>query len=92
MGARTIVLTTAAALCAAPAAAHEWAGKGQAKPREITAFSVADRTIEMRAVTWRARADTMLGRAHYEESRNMRKVYPGYPQPAYVTLDFRVRF
>ncbi len=64
----------------------------RAKPKPVAAFSVAAKRVEMLAVTRRARADTPLRRAHLHESRNMSKVIPGYPQPAFVTVDFRIKF
>ena len=64
----------------------------RAKPKPVAAFSVAAKRVEMLAVTRRARADTPLRRAHLHESRNMSKVIPGYPQPAFVTIDFRIKF
>ncbi|WP_375202140.1 hypothetical protein [Hyphococcus sp.] len=64
----------------------------QAKPRPVAAFSVAAKRVEMLAVTRRARADTDLRRAHLNDCRNMSKVIPGYPQPAFVTVDFRIKF
>lgn len=63
-----------------------------AKPRTIGALVLANKRVEMLAVTQRARADTILRRAHLDECRNMAKVMPGYPQPAFVSLDFRVKF
>ena len=64
----------------------------QREARALAAFSVAAARIEMVAVTRRARADTALRRAHLQESLNMSKVMPGYPQPAFVSLDFRIKF
>lgn len=63
-----------------------------AEPRPVAAFAFAARRVEMLAVTRRARADTALRRAHLDECQSMAKVFPGYPQPAFVSLDFRVRF
>lgn len=62
------------------------------QPRPVTAFSLAAKRVEMLAVTRRARADTPLRRDHMKECINMSKVMPGYPQPAFVSVDFRVRF
>jgi hypothetical protein len=64
----------------------------RAEPRALAAFSVAAKRVEVAAVTRRARADTPLRREHLEESLNMAKVMPGYPQPAFVSLDFRLKF
>jgi hypothetical protein len=63
-----------------------------AKPRAVAAIAVASQRIEMMAVTRRARADTPLRRAHIHESEAMAKVMPGYPQPAFVSIDFRINF
>lgn len=64
----------------------------RAQPRPVAGFSFAAKRVEMLAVTRRARADTPLRRSHLYESRNMSKVYPGYPQPAFVSVDFRLKF
>lgn len=58
----------------------------------MAAFSIAAKRVEMLAVTRRARADTALRRDHMEECINMSKVVPGYPQPAFVSVDFRIKF
>lgn len=92
MRVRTISIAAALTLCATNSAAHEWAGQSEAKPRSIAAFVVAEQKIEMRALTRRAQADTPLRREQLEESIEMNGVYPGYPQPAMVTIDFRVKF
>ncbi|WP_425410194.1 hypothetical protein [Hyphococcus sp.] len=63
-----------------------------AKPRTVASLKLANARVEMMAVTRRARADTVRRRAHLDESRNMAKVMPGYPQPAFVSVDFRVKF
>lgn len=100
MRVRTIFLASAMAFCATSAfsqdlereEAYELSGEYAAKPKTIRAFSLAERSIEMRAVTRRAQADTSLRRAHLEESIEMSGVYPGYPQPAFVTIDFSLKF
>ena len=69
---------------------HNTAFRAQARP--VAGFSLAAKRVELLAVTRRARADTPLRRAHLYESRNMSKVYPGYPQPAFVSVDFRLKF
>ena len=89
---RTSFLAGIAACYAAPALGQEVVSEKAPKPRTIKAFSLADQSIELRAVTRRAQADTDLRRAQLEESIDMGGVYPGYPQPAFVTIDFRVRF
>ena len=63
-----------------------------AKPRPVASFVLADRRVEMLAVTRLARADTERRRAHLNESENMAKVMPGYPQPAFVSVDLRLNF
>ena len=63
-----------------------------AKPRPVASFTLVERRVEMLAVTKRARADTRLRRAHMDESKVMAKVMPGYPQPAFVSVDLRVNF
>lgn len=82
-------------LWAAPAAAgqrliHET--PFAAKPRPIASFVLADRRLDMLAVTRLARADTARRRAYLQESETMGKVLPGYPQPAFVSLDIRLNF
>ncbi len=63
-----------------------------AKPKSVASLFVASQRIEMIAVTRKARADTPLRRAHLYESEAMSKVLPGYPQPAFVSIDFRINF
>lgn len=63
-----------------------------AKPRPVTAFKIAQKRVEMLAVTKRARADTPLRRDHLADSEAMAKVMPGYPQPALISVDFRLNF
>lgn len=92
------ILTTLAVmpvLWAVPAAAgqrllHET--PFAAKPRPVASFVLADRRVEMLAVTRLARADTARRRAHLNDSEVMAKVMPGYPQPAFVSLDIRLNF
>ncbi len=64
----------------------------QATPHPITALTFGERRIELLAVTARARADTRLHKDYLYESRSMAKVLPGYPQQAFVSVDFRVKF
>ncbi len=61
-------------------------------PRAITSFQLGEKQFELSAVGRRGHADTMLRRAHLNESRAMGKVYPGYQQPAFVTFDIRFKF
>jgi len=62
------------------------------EPRAIAAFEFRERAIEISAVTRRKRADTPVRRAYMEECRAMGKVLPGYPQPAFVSFDIRLKF
>ncbi len=91
-----MIAIIAFALCiwATPAAANDLEHQTpfNAKPKPVAAFVVANRRIEMVAVSRRARADTIIRRAHLDECQNMAKVMPGYPQPAFVSVDFRVKF
>jgi hypothetical protein len=64
----------------------------QATPHPITAVTFGERRIEILAVTARARANTPLRKDYLYESRAMAKVYPGYPQQAFVSVDFRIKF
>ncbi|GJL92345.1 hypothetical protein [Hyphococcus sp.] len=63
-----------------------------AKPRAVAVISVARQRVEMMAITRKARADTPLRRAYLYESEAMSKVMPGYPQPAFVSVDFSLKF
>lgn len=60
--------------------------------RAIGGFRFAGQEIALTAVGRSGYADTVLARDHILESRAMGKVYPGHPQPAYVTFDLRVAF
>lgn len=95
MRAIVIFLAVMAALWAAPAAAGEMLiheTPFAAKPRPVANFLVADRRVELLAVTRLARADTALRRADLDHCETMAKVMPGYPQPAFVSLDIRLNF
>lgn len=97
MQASLAVLACVAAMAATPAFSEETANLNLVhldapKPRVVKAFSIAQRPIEMRAATRRATADTPLQRARMEEAIDMKGVYPGYPQPALVTIGLAVRF
>lgn len=61
-------------------------------PKKVAAFDVRDTSVEVIAVTRRARANTEFHRRYVDESLSMAKVYPGYPKPAYVSVDMRVKF
>jgi len=64
----------------------------KAQGRPITAMTFRDREFEMVAVTARARADTTYRKDYLKECQSMAKAMPGYPQPALVTLDVRMKF
>lgn len=61
-------------------------------PKTLTAFAVGNQPVEVMAVTRRARADTRFHKTYLDDCESMSKVYPGYPQPALVSFDLRVRF
>lgn len=61
-------------------------------PKSLTTFAVADQSIEVLAVTRRARADTRFHRDYLEDSADMSGFMPGYPQPAIVSFDLRLNF
>lgn len=100
MRVRTTFLASIMALCATSVfgqdlqreETQEFSREYAAKPKTIKAFSLAERSIEMRAITRRAQADTPILRARLEESIEMSGVYPGYPQPALVTIDLSLKF
>ena len=87
-----ILLLAAFSNYAAPAAIagpHLMTGAG---PRPITEFAVANREIELLAVSQKSRADTPLRRDYLYECKSLGKAFPGYPQPAFVSFDLRVKF
>lgn len=89
------ILTMFFAFWTTSAAAGGWLAHQtpyNSKPRAMAAFAFGEKRVEMVAVTRKARADTPLRRAHLNESANMSKVIPGYPQPAFVSVDFRLKF
>ena len=88
---RPLVFAIVFALFSAPAMAFDNVTVG-ASPKAFAKFQLGDHKFEMCAVGRRGHADTPLRRAHLKESRAMGKVYPGYPQPAYVTFDIRFKF
>ncbi len=94
MRAVPIMLAVAFALSASPAAAQklEHLAPSFSRAKPIIGLPVAAVRIEMFAVTRNARADTPLRRAHLDDCETMAKVIPGYPQPAFVSLDFRINF
>lgn len=92
MRSKTAILVAAVFAQTAPAAALDEFTHLKSKPRAIAAFKIQDKAIEISAVTRRKRADTVLRRAYMEECRAMGKVFPGYPQPAFVSFDVRLKF
>ncbi len=88
------LLITGGVVLSAPAAAQDLKHltPENAAPRTLAAIDLANRRVEMLAVTRRARADTPLRREHLYDSQNMAKMMPGYPQPAFITFDIRFKF
>ena len=87
-----ILLLAAFSNYAAPPAIggpHQMNGAG---PRPITEFSIANREVELLAVSQRGRADTPLRKDYLYECKSLGKAFPGYPQPAFMSVDFRVKF
>ncbi|MEO1252678.1 MAG: hypothetical protein AAFW81_10070 [Pseudomonadota bacterium] len=77
---------------AAPALADPFAQGRRPEPRPISSFQFAEQSVEVLAVTRRARADTPFLRDYVDECEDFSKVYPGYPQPAIVSFDLRLNF
>ncbi len=77
---------------AAPALADPQLIEPRRTPKKITTIEVRETAVEFVAVTRRARSNTEFHRRYVDESLAMNKVYPGYPKPAYVSFDLRVRF
>ena len=75
-----------------PALAQSDFSEFRAEPRPITALAVQGQKVEVYAVTARARADTAMRKDYYRECKSMAKVVPGYPQPAFVSVDFKIKF
>lgn len=92
MQAREAALAVMLTFCAPTALANNSAGAQARQPRAITAVSLGEREIEFVAVGQHARADTAVRRAYLEECQEMGKILPGYPQPAFMSLDIRVKF
>lgn len=89
------LLAMALVLGAAPAAAGSKLDKQtpyRAQPRPIYSLDIAQKNLQIVAVTRLARADTQMRREHLDDCETMAKIYPGYPQPAFVSLDLRLRF
>lgn len=92
MRVREAALAAALIFCAPQALANDYFGTRARQPRAITAVSLGERQIELVAVGQRARADTAIRRDYLEECQAMGKILPGYPQPAIMSLDIRVKF
>lgn len=89
---KTLIAASAVLCCATPAMAQDVFAGARGKPKPITHFEVANKSIELVAVTRRARADTRVHRAYMKESIAMSKAMPGYPQPALLSFDMRMKF
>ena len=64
----------------------------QKTPKRITTLELRETSVDVVAVTRRARANTTFHRHYIDESLALNKAYPGYPKPAYVSFDLRVQF
>ena len=89
---RKAALLSVFVLYAGPALAEMTLVEPQREPKKITAFELRETSVEVVAVTRRARADTAFHQRYVDESLALNKVYPGYPKPAYVSFDLRVPF
>ena len=58
----------------------------------MTLFTLQNQPFILTAVTRRGRADTLRRQAYMKECLAMEKVFPGYPQQPFLTLDMRVHF
>lgn len=89
------LLAIALVLGTSPAAAGSKLDKRTpypAKPRAVYSLEIAERNIQVLAITKLARADTRLRREHLDDCETMAKIFPGYPQPAIVSIDLKLRF
>lgn len=89
---RKLALSSVLVLHALPALAEPGAREYRSKPKPITQFELRNQSFELLAVTRRARANTAFHRAYMDDCESMAKVFPGYPQPALLSLDVRVSF
>ena len=89
---KTAALFSAIALYSGPSLAEMTLVDPQRTPKKITAVELRETSVEVVAVTRRARANTVFHRHYIDESLALNKAYPGYPKPAYVSLDIRVQF
>ncbi len=89
---RKAALSSVLVFYAAPALADPQLIEPRRTPKTLTTIELRDTQVDVMAVTRRARADTEFHQRYVDESLAMNKVYPGYPKPAYVSFDLRVRF
>jgi len=89
---RKAVLAAVLVFHGLPSLAADFSQVPKTEPRAIAALPLGGQRIEVLAVGQRARHNTPLRMAYLEECRNMEKVFPGYPQPAMMSVDFRVKF
>ncbi len=93
---RTVALSSAFLTYGLPAGAYDFEGSPKPQAKKITTFDVAERRIDMMAVTPRARAAALpnytdaetLNGGVYQWQHQM----PGHPKPAVVSVDFRLQF
>lgn len=89
---RKLALVSVFFTYAVPALAEDFSFERKRAPKPITSFELGTQSVEVLAVTRRARADTARRRAYHKECQAMSKALPGYPQPAFFSVDFRVYF
>ena len=94
MMARKFALIAVFSTYGAPAIASDLSAAAMATPRPITSINIADRQVQLVAVTQRARnaglnnATAQYTPTGYQPSQQM----PNTPRPAMVSLDFKVNF
>jgi hypothetical protein len=95
------ILAALVALIASPASAEPACAdpsytlaerSGARSPATLTAFSLVGAELSVVATGRFALADTRQRGDDLEEALEMRKVLPGYPQPALVTFDLKLAF
>jgi len=89
---RKTALTAAILLNGSPAFAQNNVDDYVSRPKPIIAIPIGARSVNIVAVTQRARANTAMRREYLKERKVFSKVVPGYPQPAFVSIDFQVKF
>lgn len=62
------------------------------RPAKLAAFTLAGADIAFTAVGRNARLDTQRRIDDLHEAQAFSKVFPGYPQPAYVTFQMNLSF